>query len=137
MDKYLSKISGPLIDRVDVHVEVPPVPYQQLTGEAKGTGSAVMREVVVQARKVQAVRNGGPLVTNSVLSGKQLDRFAKLSDEAAGLLKDAMDRLGLSARAFDKVRRVSRTIADVEGNSAIEVQHVAEAVQYRLLDRQV
>lgn len=136
MDKYMAKISGPLIDRVDIHVEVPPVPYKQLTGQRDGSDSASMRKRVIAARKIQADRNGGTLKTNRVLSGSELDRFAKLDETAKELLRQAMSELGLSARAYDKVRRVSRTIADLEESEAVEVAHVAEAIQYRLLDRQ-
>ena len=136
MDKYLAKLSGPLIDRVDIHVEVPPVPYQQLTGERNGTDSATLGSQVVAARKRQADRNGGPLRTNRVLSGKELDRFVELDGPVREMLRQAMTQLGLSARAYDKVRRVARTIADLEGADGVETPHVAEAVQYRLLDRQ-
>jgi len=135
MEKYLSKLSGPLIDRIDVHVEVPNVPYKQLTGPAKGTDSATLREQVQRARVRQITRNGGPTRPNSTLSGRELDNFAKLDVGGAELLRQAMNELGLSARAYDKVRRVARTIADVEGTEDIQLQHVAEAIQYRLLDR--
>lgn len=137
MDRYLERISGPLIDRIDIHVEVPPVPYRQLTGERNGTDSATMRQQVLAARRVQIERNGSSLKPNSTLNGQSLDKHAALDDEAKGLLKEAMASLGLSARAYDKVRRVARTIADVEGNENINVSHVGEAVQYRLLDRRM
>ncbi|MEM1212852.1 MAG: YifB family Mg chelatase-like AAA ATPase [Planctomycetota bacterium] len=137
MERYLSKLSGPLIDRVDIHVEVPPVPYEQLRGKASGTGSATLRERVVKARAVQAERNGGALKPNAALSGRELDRWAELDASAASLLKSAMQELGLSARAYDKVRRVARTLADLDGSGAITMEQVAEAVGYRLLDRQM
>jgi magnesium chelatase family protein len=136
MEKYLSRISGPLVDRVDIHVEVPAVPYKQLTGQANGTTSAMMRAMVVAARRRQAARNGPAMKPNSVLSGRELDRLAKLDEQGQLILKNAMTELGLSARAYDKIRRVARTIADLETSDEIQAQHVAEAVQYRLLDRQ-
>jgi len=140
MDRYLSKLSGPLIDRIDIHVEAPAVPWAQLSkpadGPGKGTSSAQMREQVLAARAAQTGRQG-PTTTNSRLSGKQLDAMAPLSEDARTLLGQAMTELGLSARAYDKIRRVSRTIADLEGSAGIQAQHVAEAVQYRLLDRKV
>ena len=137
MDRYLSRISGPLIDRVDIHVEVPAVPYQQLTGQRNGTSSATMREQVVNSRAIQTKRNGGPLRPNSTLTGRELDKLAPLDAQSQSLLKQALTELGLSARAYDKIRRVARTIADLEGTETIQTHHVAEAVQYRLLDRQV
>jgi len=137
MDRYLSRISGPLIDRVDIHVEVPAVPYQQLTDQRNGTPSATMREQVVASRKTQTNRNGGPLRPNSTLTGRELDKLAPLDAPSQSLLKQAMTELGLSARAYDKIRRVARTIADLENAETIQTHHVAEAVQYRLLDRQV
>ncbi|MEE9211388.1 MAG: YifB family Mg chelatase-like AAA ATPase [Phycisphaeraceae bacterium] len=137
MERYLSRISGPLIDRIDLHVEVPTVPYRQLAGEAGGTDSATMRDQVVAARRRQCDRNGGPMRPNSTLSGRELGRFARLDDGGKELLKQAMTELGLSARAYDKVRRIARTIADLEDSDAIQVQHVAEAIQYRLLDRRM
>ncbi|MBY0262763.1 MAG: ATP-binding protein, partial [Phycisphaerales bacterium] len=140
MDRYLSKLSGPLIDRIDIHVEAPAVPWAQLSkpadGPSKGTSSAQMRQQVLAARQAQTRRQGAT-TPNSRLSGKQLDTLAVLSEDARTILGQAMTELGLSARAYDKIRRVSRTIADLEGSAGIEAQHVAEAIQYRLLDRKV
>lgn len=133
MERYLAKISGPLIDRIDIHVEVPAVPYKQLTSQARGTDTATMRSQVLAARAVQHQRHPGK--TNSQLNGKQLDRFAALDDQGQEMLGQAMRELGLSARAYDKIRRVARTIADLEGSQRVESHHVGEAVQYRLLDR--
>jgi len=143
MEQYLSKLSGPLIDRIDVHIEVPQVPRAQLMQAARGTGSAELRERVMaaharqQARNAQGTRSGGGGKPNSALSGRELDRLCALSEPARELLSQAMSELGLSARAYDKVRRVSRTIADLEGSEPVTPEHVAEAIQYRVLDRQV
>lgn len=132
MERYLAKISGPLIDRIDIHVEVPAVPYKQLTSQQRGTDTATMRSQVLAARQVQLKRQSK---VNAELSGKQLDRFAVIDNQGQEMLGQAMRELGLSARAYDKIRRVARTIADLEGSQAVEAHHVGEAVQYRLLDR--
>lgn len=139
MDRYLSRISRPLIDRIDIHVEVPAVPHKTLARSPNGTGtnSLTMRSHVVVARKIQTQRNGGPLHPNSSLTGRQLDRLARLDDPSQDLLSQAMTELGLSARAYDKIRRVARTIADLDGSESIALHHVAEAIQYRLLDRRI
>jgi len=136
-DRYLGKLSGPLIDRIDLHVEVPQVPFQKLTEGPRGTDSATLKRKVLKARIAQNQRNGGPLWPNAALPGRQLDTVAQMDTQAAAILKEAMTTLGLSARAYDRIRRVARTIADVEGSEAIQAPHVAEAVQYRLLDRQM
>ncbi len=133
-DKYLAKLSGPLLDRIDIHVEVPAVPYRELTSRQSGTDSAAMRKQVERARAVQSKRFGDG-TSNARMDSKQLKAHCELSDSCLLLMKQAMDELGLSARAYDKVRRVARTIADIEAAPAIQEQHVAEAVQYRLLDR--
>src|SRR5688572_5308676 len=133
-DKYLAKLSGPLLDRIDIHVEVPTVPYRELTGRTNGTSSGTMREQVVRARAVQDKRFGDG-TSNASMDSKQLKAHAELSDGCLLLMKQAMDELGLSARAYDKVRRVARTIADIEGVEKIAEHHLAEAIQYRLLDR--
>jgi magnesium chelatase family protein len=133
-DKYLQKLSGPLLDRIDIHVEVPAVPYRELTSKRQGTDSAAMRQQVVRARDVQRNRFGDQ-TTNAAMDSKQLKQHCELSDGCLLLMKQAMEELGLSARAYDKVRRVARTIADLEGAERIQEQHLAEAVQYRLLDR--
>ena len=135
MERYLSRISAPLIDRIDIHVEVPAVSYKQLTSKQAGTDSATIRRRILEARAVQRQRQGPR--PNAELSGKALNRHARLDDAAQTLLGQAMTELGLSARAYDKVRRVGRTIADLEGCESVQVHHIAEAVQYRLLDRAV
>ncbi len=133
-EKYLAKLSGPLLDRIDIHVEVPAVPYRDLTGKHQGTSSAQMREAVLAARERQHARFGDD-TTNSRMNSRQLREHCELSDTCLLLMKQAMDELGLSARAFDKVRRVARTIADIEGCEKINENHLSEAIQYRLLDR--
>jgi magnesium chelatase family protein len=137
MERYLSRISGPLVDRVDIHIEVPAVPYKLLSSDQRGTDTATMKQMVATARAFGAKRNGEGLRFNSTLTGRELDEAAALDDSGRELLKQAMTELGLSARAYDKVRRVSRTIADLEGSQRVEVHHLGEAIQYRLLDRDV
>jgi len=136
MDKYLGRISGPLVDRVDIHIEVPAVPYQQLSSSQRGTDTQAMRQDVIKARTFQARRSPDQHKANSALTGRELDQVAILDESGKQLLNQAMTELGLSARAYDKIRRVSRTIADLEESSTIQVHHLAEAIQYRLLDRQ-
>jgi magnesium chelatase family protein len=136
MERYLSRLSGPLIDRIDIHVEAPAVPWKQLASAPTGTSSAAMRDAAAAARARQ-IRRQGPTTPNSRLSGRQLDALAPMSDEARTMLGQALTELGLSARAYDKIRRVARTIADMDGSDRLELAHVAEAVQYRLLDRKV
>jgi magnesium chelatase family protein len=133
-NKYLEKLSGPLLDRIDLHVEVPAVPYSELTGKRQGTDSHAMRTAVNHARAHQRARFNND-TTNGRMDSQQLKKHADLSDACLLLMKQAMDELGLSARAYDKVRRVARTIADLEGADKITENHLAEAVQYRLLDR--
>lgn len=136
MDRYLAKLSGPLIDRIDLHVDVPRVPYQQLTGKRNGSNSAQLREKVLAARENQSQRNGGSLKRNSLLSGRELNDYTALGDAGKDVLKQVMTELGLSARAYDKVRRLARTIADLDTSELVQLAHVAEAISYRLLDRE-
>lgn len=133
-DKYLSRLSGPLLDRIDIHVEVPAVPYHELTSARAGTDSTAMADAVRRAREIQTRRFGGQ-TTNAQMDSKQLKNHADLDEPCLLLMKQAMSELGLSARAYDKVRRVARTIADLDGSERIAPQHIAEAIQYRLLDR--
>ena len=140
MERYLARVSGPLLDRIDIHVEAPAVKWEQLSGGMRGgpagTGTKEMREQAERARTRQIARQG-PLTPNSRLSGKMLDQIAPMSKEAITFLGTAMTELGLSARAYDKIRRVSRTIADLAESDGVEADHVSEAVSYRLLDRNV
>lgn len=138
VEKYLGRISGPLLDRIDLHVEVPAVPFTQLAEMPPGETSEQVRGRVLEARERQAHRfkDEGTLV-NGRMTPRQLRRHCRLKPEAMSILKAAMEELGLSARAHDKVLRVSRTIADLEGSAEIQPQHIAEAVGYRSLDRSV
>ena len=133
-DKYMAKISGPLLDRIDIHAEVPAVPYRELTSKTTGTDSATMREQVLRARDKQRKRFGD-LTTNATMSSRELKAHCDLDQRCLLLMKQAMDELGLSARAYDKVRRIARTLADLDGTKDISENHLAEAIQYRLLDR--
>jgi magnesium chelatase family protein len=138
MEKYLERLSGPLLDRIDIHVEAPAVPWKQLSaraaGSAEGTSTAKMKAQVEQARARQQARQGAT-TNNARLSGKQLDVMAVMDQQSHDFLGQSMGELGLSARAYDKIRRVARTIADLEGAENLGMAHVSEAVSYRLLDR--
>ena len=132
----LSRISGPLLDRVDLHVEVPPVDFQQLASKQPGESSAVIRGRVNAARLVQRRRFAGTgISSNARIPAGKLREFCPLTDDARRLLQNAFERMGLSARAYDRLLKVARTIADLEGGDRLEAAHVAEAVQYRSLDR--
>lgn len=134
--KYLNKVSGPLLDRLDIHVEVPPVDYDDLSSEIPSESSAEIRERVNKARQIQNERFKGTNVTcNARINAGLLHSVCKIDDKANKLLKNAFEKMGLSARAYDRILKVSRTIADLEGSETITAAHVAEAVQYRSLDR--
>ena len=138
IDKYLSRISGPLIDRIDIHIEVPPVPYRELRGSTPGSDSTSLRDQVQRARRIQHERFAGNGTTlNARMSPRQLRKVCALDDAGERLLRQAMTELGLSARAHDKVLRVARTIADLEGQERIHPDHLGEAIMYRRLDRQL
>lgn len=140
VQKYLNKISGPLLDRIDLHVEVTPVPIKDLTNEnnnAKQENSATIRTRVIQARGKQIKRfNSLGIYTNAQMSSKMIKEMCVLNHTSQNLLKSAMTTLQLSARAYDRILKVSRTIADLENSDNIEVPHIAEAIQYRSLDRE-
>lgn len=134
--RYINKISGPLLDRIDLHVEVPPVEFEHLTAEEKAENSASIKKRVNVARAIQRERFAGTdIVANAMIPAGRLQEICKMTDGAKQLLKNAFDRMGLSARAYDRLLKVSRTIADLDGSEIIETAHVAEAVQYRSLDR--
>jgi len=138
IERYMSKISGPLIDRIDIHIEVPPVAFRDLSGGTPGTSSESMREEVKESRRMQTTRfNVGPTRHNADMSHRQTRQFCRIDDACQNLLKSAMAELGLSARAHDKVLRVARTIADLEGSEPIKSHHLNEAINYRMLDRQL
>jgi len=137
MQRYLSKISGPLLDRIDIHIEVTPVPFEKLTEERKGESSVDIRKRVTASREIQSDRFSDfeNLHYNAQMNVKQIRKFCKLSDESMSLLKTAMEKLNLSARAYDRILKVARTIADLDASKNISPTHIAEAIQYRSLDR--
>ncbi len=138
IDKYLSRISGPLIDRIDIHIEVPPVPYRELRAARDGSDSAALRAQVLKARQVQRERFGrDSTILNARMSSKQLRKHCRLDEAGEQMLKQALTELGLSARAHDKILRVARTIADLAGEPDLRAEHVSEAIMYRRLDRQL
>ncbi|MEJ2883873.1 YifB family Mg chelatase-like AAA ATPase [Pedobacter sp. GR22-6] len=137
VQKYLSKISGPLLDRIDLHVEVTPVEFDDLISMADGEKSEAIRMRVIQARAFQSQRFRGndALHYNAQMNPNMVRRICKIDPAGQALIKKAMERLGLSARAYDRILKVSRTIADIEGSETIQLEHLAEAIHYRSLDR--
>lgn len=138
VQKYLNKISGPLLDRIDLHVEVTPVAFSELSGTKQQENSASIREKVIKAREMQEKRyeNNPGIYCNAQISSKMLKEICVISQVGANLLKAAMEKLNLSARAYDRILKVSRTIADLSGSEDIKPEHLAEAIQYRSLDRE-
>jgi magnesium chelatase family protein len=136
IEKYLGKISGPLLNRIDIQIEVSPVKYDDLKNEADEESSIEIKKRIIKAREVQKERYKEiGIITNSELGGKYISVFCKTNKESEKLLKDAFESLGLSARAYNKILKVARTIADLEECENIETKHIAEAIQYRNLDR--
>lgn len=134
--RYLAKVSGPLLDRIDIHIEVPPVDYALLSSKAPAESSAEIRKRVDLARGVQNERFRGTGVNcNAKMTPAQTRQYCSLSEEAASLLESSFEKLGLSARAYDKILKVARTIADLDGKEQIAKNHILEAIQYRSLDR--
>jgi len=137
VQKYINKISGPLFDRIDIHVEVIPVPYRELADARPSERSEKVRERVILARQVQEKRFEGirGVHCNAQMSARLLRKVCQLDDTCQTILKTAMERLGLSARAFDRILKVSRTIADLDSSLTIHPEHLSEAINYRSLDR--
>ena len=139
VQRYLSKVSGPLLDRIDLHVEVVPVSFDEMTtSNRKMESSSEIRERVVRARGLQTERfkSKKDIYCNAMMPSNMVKDVCEINDAGRALLKTAMERLGLSARAYDRILKVSRTIADLAGSEAIKTEHLAEAIQYRSLDRE-
>ena len=136
IQRYLSKISGPLLDRIDIHIDVPAVKFVELSSDEPSEPSAAIRERVVQARRIQLQRfQGEKIFSNAQMLPRLIRKFCVIDAKSKALLENALTRLGLSARAYDRILKVSRTLADLEAKENIEPFHVSEAIQYRGLDR--
>lgn len=136
IQRYRRRISGPLLDRIDIHVEVPAVPYKDLSSDYTGERSSDIRERVVRTRQVQLERlKKERIYCNGQMKTRHIKKFCKLKDDAVTILEKAMQKLGLSARAYARILKLSRTIADLESSEDIHAHHIAEAIQYRSLDR--
>jgi magnesium chelatase family protein len=138
MQRYMGKISGPLLDRIDIHIEVTPVPFEKLSEDRKGESSVEIRKRVTAARELQTQRfaENEKVHYNAQMTTKQIREFCVLDDASKNLLKNAMERLNLSARAYDRILKVARTIADLDGSELVNGNHISEAIQYRSLDRE-
>ncbi len=137
IQKYLSKVSGPLLDRIDLHVEVPAVRYRDLSSKETGEKSEEVRARVLKAREIQRVRfaNKKGIYANADMQSREIREFCRVNDAGEELLKMAITKLGLSARAYDRILKVARSIADLATEEQIKPEHVSEAIQYRTLDR--
>ena len=138
MQRYLSKVSGPLLDRIDIHIEVTPVPFDKLSDERKAESSVAIRKRVTEARtwQTERFRESENIHYNAQMNVKQIRKYCALDKASKELLKNAMEKLNLSARAYDRILKVARTIADLEASTTIEAHHITEAIQYRSLDRE-
>ena len=138
VQKYLNKISGPLMDRIDLHVEVTPVSFNELSSERKSEESSKIRERVILAREIQSKRFEGNehVHSNAQMEANMVQEICVIGDTGKNLLNRAMTKLNLSARAYDRIIKVSRTIADLAGSEEIKTEHLAEAIQFRSLDRE-
>jgi magnesium chelatase family protein len=136
IQRYLARVSGPLLDRIDVHIQVPAVKYKELAQDEKSEESSVIRERILSARRIQCKRlESFGIHCNAQMTPRTLRRFCRLDSESEKQMENAITRIGLSARAYDRILRVSRTMADLENSQNIHARHVAEAIQYRTLDR--
>ena len=138
IQRYLGKISGPLLDRIDIHIEVPAVKYKDLSESRTGETSEVIRNRVINARAVQTERYSGidNVFKNADITSREIEKYCQLDEQSKNLLQKAMQKMGLSARAYDRILKVSRTIADLTNSENIKVEHISEAIQYRSLDRE-
>lgn len=138
VQKYLSKISGPLLDRIDLHVEVTPVNFSELSSSRLAEKSDLIRERVMKARAVQDARFAEleEIHANAQMSANMVRNICQIDEQGRSLIKQAMEKLGLSARAYDRILKVARTIADLADSEDIEIEHLAEAIHYRSLDRE-
>ncbi len=137
VQRYVTRVSGPLLDRIDIHVEVPSVNFKDLTSERSGENSEIIRGRVKEARKSQNQRflDRKDIYCNARMEPKEIRQYCRIDEQGHNLLKTAITKLGLSARAYDRILKVSRTIADIEGAAEIKPDFVSEAIQYRSLDR--
>lgn len=136
MQRYMNKLSGPLLDRIDIHIEVQKVEFEQLTEKRKGESSLAIRERVLRAREIQALRYKNLEINyNAQIGPKEIEKYCELDDISQNLIKNTMEKLNLSARAYDRILKVARTIADLDQFEKISPIHISEAIQYRGLDR--
>lgn len=136
IQRYVSKISGPLLDRIDIHIDVPPVKFKELASDAPAESSEEIRRRVINARRVQLERfEGEKIFSNAQMTPRLIRKHCAIDSASKSLLENVITRLGLSARAYDRILKVSRTLADLEGREQVESSHISEAIQYRTLDR--
>jgi magnesium chelatase family protein len=138
LQKYRNKISGPLLDRIEIHMEIVPVPFEDLSNKPLGESSETIRKRVIDARKIQENRykNDDGIYCNAQMNSKLLRKYAVLDEASKNLIQNAMKKLNLSARAYDRILKLARTIADLDHKENIEMQHISEAISYRNLDKE-